>query len=588
MPGFHLLWGPIAKEETAQQLLVKADSFAQGEIQTLNPWENLWLGIHVNSSLNTQVYTPPNGQYTVVVFGEIYNSTDLKRQLLQANVALPTSSTAAIIGELFRQNGKCSLAALEGVFSIVFLDTKEKTLLVARDKRGEIPLYYCEKDGNTILSSSAKSIHDIACTNLDFTQFKNFFYQRFALPGNTFFESIKEWPVGCYSLLLSPDATPSFQDIQTSNYNLHPQAAALNFKSLLQKTVAKHFESNLRVGVMLSGGADSSLLYALWMKEYNEPLHTYTVQVDSKYQAKYSDGPASARVANQIPSFHHLVEVNQQVVLENWEEYIRTVDQPIGDSAGFLIWWVGKEAKKNVDVLVSGAGADELWGGYQRHQAYDFYLKNQRMLLKLKGVLKKFSFNRRIHKFSQAICSDPQHTFFNFSSLMNAPIDVFKSNKVFFNPGLSPYLQGLDFDRRVYLIHDVLKVQENALGAHGLIGRSPYLDEELLGLWRSITDDSYLKGKLWIREYLEELGLGWINGRKKLGFGLPLEEWFVEGGAFATRVYASIREFEQTHGASFPSEMREIARNPESAAKSHFLILYNLFLLGEWVKHHRL
>jgi asparagine synthase (glutamine-hydrolysing) len=140
----------------------------------------------------------------------------------------------------------------------------------------------------------------------------------------------------------------------------------------------------------------------------------------------------------------------------------------------------------------------------------------------------------------------------------------------------------LEFDRRNYLVQDVVQIQENALMAHGIEGRSPYLDAGMIRLFNQTMDEINLKGIIWIKSCLKDLG--WIAKRKKYGFGLPPEEWLSMGGPVSKRVFAKLKNFEKTHHELMTQEMRQIVKNPEQNSKHHFLILYNLFLLADWVK----
>jgi asparagine synthase (glutamine-hydrolysing) len=151
------------------------------------------------------------------------------------------------------------------------------------------------------------------------------------------------------------------------------------------------------------------------------------------------------------------------------------------------------------------------------------------------------------------------------------------------NPNLEPYKAALDFDRQVYLVQDVLKVQDNSLMAHGIEGRSPYLDPQLIALWKSVEDPAFLLGKPWIASCLEDLNLGWIAERKKTGFGLPLLEWFGENGPLAKKVFATLRDFSKAHRSELPESVFQLSHRPENFVKSHFLEIYNLFLFAEWL-----
>lgn len=181
---------------------------------------------------------------------------------------------------------------------------------------------------------------------------------------------------------------------------------------------------------------------------------------------------------------------------------------------------------------------------------------------------------------------DPNKTFLNFSAIENPNQELLEDYTRIFNPKLPELKRALDFDRQVYLVQDVLKIQDNSLMAHGIEGRSPYLDAGMLALWKSVEDPNILLGKPWIKNSLTSLGLDWIAERKKFGFGLPLQEWFAENGPFAHRVYASLKDFAKSN-PDLPNPLVSLCSNPQYLSKSHFLTLYNLFLLAEWTKLHQ-
>jgi asparagine synthase (glutamine-hydrolysing) len=332
------------------------------------------------------------------------------------------------------------------------------------------------------------------------------------------------------------------------------------FQSTLQKVVLNQFHADVPVGLMLSGGMDSSLLYAIWYQQTGTPLSAFTVQVEKKYRKKYADADAASRFVQAYPADHQLVEIDQHTVLEHWEEYIQSIDQPIGDSASFLTWMIGKSAKSQVKVLASGAGADELWGGYQRHKAFHQYLQNQSFWVSWAPLLQKLPLGRAWKKFTSAIRPNAQETFLNFSALSNPRSDLYGDYLRIMDSTLSPFKSALDFDRQVYLVQDVLKIQDNSLMAHGIEGRSPYLDPQLIQLWKGVNEPELLLGKQWIASCLEDLSLGWISERKKTGFGLPLLEWFGENGPFAKRVFAVLKEFGKSYRAELPEPVFQLCQ----------------------------
>ncbi|REG86341.1 asparagine synthase (glutamine-hydrolyzing) [Algoriphagus antarcticus] len=591
MCGIHLIWGKGANEEAINSMLQLSQNRGPDQQAGYSPWPGLWIGVNRLKIMHTgfeadQPFWAPDGRSLLIWNGEIYNFQEIRNLLIKMGICFITQSDTEVVLHVLRVFGVKGLEKLHGMFALIFVDLTERSVLVARDRNGEKPLYYSQNPDSLIISSACNSIQSLRNSEIDVRQFEPYFYLRAPLLGNTFFKGIHEWKPERYSKILNHSA---FRwDHIPSQTKLSSEPTLVSFKEVLNEAVLKQFHADVPVGIQLSGGADSSLLYALWYKKTGIPMSSFTIQVEQKYKKKYADGDAASRFAKHFPSRHHLVEITQNTFWENWDGYVKSLDQPIGDSAGFLYWMIGKEAKKSVKVLISGAGADELWGGYQRHKAFEAYQKRKQLLLKFQPILEKLPLGRSYQKFISAIDPDPRRTFLNFSGLDNVPDDLAEDYDRIFNRNLADYSQMLDFDRQVYLVQDVLKIQDNALMAHSIEGRSPYLDAAMLELWRNVKDEGLLKGKPWIKRCLNELDLHWISERNKMGFGLPLMEWFAENGEFAKRVFDSIKVFEKTHGEHFPEKMRLLAAKPELGTKHHFLTLYNLFLLAEWVKLHKL
>lgn len=587
MCGIHLIWGKKASKKSIQALVDATHHRGPDQSAIYSPWNGLWIGVNRLKILHhgpdaDQPFWAPDGNSLLILNGEIYNFQELRRLLTKMGIEFITQSDTEVLLHYLKIFGQKGLEKLNGMFSIIYIDLISKSVLVARDRNGEKPLYYAQSPDNLVISSELRGITAFQAHVPDWDQVDHFFYFRAPAPGKTFHRGISAWKPGRYSTLFRHD-TFRWDTLPVPQGNNEPPSQT-SFAKLLEKTVLNQFHADVPVGLLLSGGADSSLLYSLWYRKTGTSLPAYTIQVEKKYRSKYADGDQAIRFSKQIPTDHHLIDIDQKAFLENWEEYILSVDLPIGDSAGFLTWMIGKKAKSEVKVLISGAGSDELWGGYQRHAAFDKYLQLQRFWCKWADYLKKLPFGKNWKKFTSGIQLDPNTTFLNFSALQNPPTEMIGDYERIFNPKLPVYKRMLDFDRQVYLVQDVLKVHDNALMAHGIEGRSPYLDSSLLGLWQRVEDPALLLGKPWIKNLLRENELGWVADRKKFGFGLPLQEWLSESGEISKRVFATLKEFDKTQGENFSNPVRQILRNPESGVKTQFLTLYNLFLLAEWSK----
>ncbi|WP_339901291.1 asparagine synthase-related protein [uncultured Cyclobacterium sp.] len=146
------------------------------------------------------------------------------------------------------------------------------------------------------------------------------------------------------------------------------------------------------------------------------------------------------------------------------------------------------------------------------------------------------------------------------------------------------FKNALTYDRSLYLVHDLLKIHDNACMANGIEGRAPFLDWSLIGLSDSMKNEFFLntKAKSWIKNTLVEEGLENIAKREKRGFGIPILEWFINHREFRNKLSSSVIAFEEKYGNFVSNEWRPLLKHPEKNIHNHYLLLFNVFLLSEW------
>jgi asparagine synthase (glutamine-hydrolysing) len=522
--------------------------------------------------------------------GAIYNYQDLRNELLDMGYIFQTNSDSEVLLYWLRAFGKEGIKKLKGMFAIAFADLRKKETLILRDPSGEKPIYFSNINNSWFFSSEARPLKlgPNKSLGINTDQFIPYFYQRHSYPNASFFEGIKQLLPGKGMRIdlqgnLLEDFSWTHPPFQKLPKNQH------TFEELLKDAVLKNFHTERRVGTILSGGADSSLIYALWYEETGEPIPSYTVSFDKSRQSKYSDPSFTKKLGNKYPTLAHEVVVDLDKVKKNWKAYIETLDQPVGDSASFLTWITAKEAASNVQVLLSGAGADELFGGYNRHLAYQRYLQNTGFwgLLKKSGISKILPDSPK--KMIESIEKDPSSTFIQMSALQNIPESLLQEFHNWYPKGNSLIKNALEWDRSFYLINDILKIHDNACMAHGIEGRAPYLDFDLISLSQSLSEEenSSILGKTWIKEALKKRGLGFIAKRKKLGFGLPLKEWMSQE-AYLSWVCPPIEKMSSQWGHLFPQEMRTLSQRPRNAKGRQYLQIWNLFVLASWLEIQRI
>ncbi len=516
--------------------------------------------------------------------GALYNYQDLRNELLELGVHFHTNSDSEVLLHWLSHYGTEKLDQLKGMFSFAFAKLETKQLIIARDPSGEKPLYFYSKDNEWAFSSEAGSLHKIYPTEIDQSQFPSYFHLRHAHSEQSFYKEIKQMAPGTAFVISFDGKKESEIKWEHPKTDLPTPHTQYQFEELLKDAVLKNFHAERPSGLVLSGGADSSLIYALWYEETGVRLPTYTATLDKKYQAKYSDPLFAKKLQNKYPSLHQEVPVSFNTIKENWPSYISTLDQPIGDSASFLTWLIAKEATSQVKILLSGAGADELFGGYQRHNAFKKFLEKEAMFrwILQSGMHKLLPANYR--KFFASIENTAAKTFIQMAALEKVDSQYLNALSKRYPNSEGTFKNALEWDRTMYLINDILKVHDNACMAHGIEGRSPYLAFEMIALSKSMSEQQHLElcGKKWIKEALTDRGLAKIAHRKKLGFGLPLKEWAREQ-AFMEWIRKPLNDFGQQWEPYLPEKMRNLSLNPEKARDRDFLQLWNIMVLASWL-----
>src|SRR5690606_12912401 len=276
---------------------------------------------------------------------------------------------------IYKEEG---IKQLEGMFALIFIDRRAGKVIVARDSHGKKPLYYSRRHSQWLFSSEARGVvaSGMFKKKLNSSQYVPYFYSRHSFPDESFFQGVKQVRPGEIMTIDFSGHLISSSSMEAEHVPVELPSLP-QFQEMVVDAVIKNFQADVPVGLILSGGVDSTLLLHSWYQETGQPLHTFTAVFESSYRSKYNDPIFAAEVAKKYRCAHHEVLITEELVMEHWDEYIVSLDQPIGDSASFLTWMIAREAKQHVKILVSGAGADELFSGYDRHKAFRWYLKHR-------------------------------------------------------------------------------------------------------------------------------------------------------------------------------------------------------------------
>ncbi len=507
-----------------------------------------------------QPMTSPDGRHTLVFNGAIYNDAQL-RQPLSQEFAFRTHTDTETVLHLLAKHGAAGLAQLNGMFALAMYDRQTETLLLARDRWGIKPLYWFENERFAIVSSEIRGIlaSGLVEKKPNLASIPHYLAFKFARRPATFYQNIYELEPGSI-VEVSPDGKLretgwiGGQGLSLSKDTISgkPDLSVDALEHALEQATLRHLQADVPAGILLSGGVDSTLLLASAYQAGIRKLPAFTIAYQSP-DAPYAtrDQTYARAAAKQYNADLQEVAVGSSL-LGRFPEWLQTMDQPIADGAAWLTWLLAQEAKKSVSVLLSGAGADELFAGYHRHWAFGQYLrfypllKNSLpagqagifLLRQTSSLLPEQNrYGRLWRKAAAQLSVSPEETFIRFTAQQagfrfnNPACQTESSAFSFLDDSLGfteKYLSAaLRFDQDRYLVSDVLAITDRMTMQHGVEARLPYLDDSITALAQSVPATFLLRhGRKWLLKKIlsRRNGKPYVQ-RPKEGFGMPFGHW---------------------------------------------------------------
>lgn len=501
------------------------------------------LAITDQSAFGSQPMKSRDGRYILVYNGEIYNYATLKKKLQSNGFQFYGQSDTEVLLHWLILHRESAQQALEGMYSFVFIDLQDGLILMARDPSGMKPLFYFQNDDFFIVSSEIRGIlaSRLIEKTLNTKQIQNYLRHRYAIKPETLINDVYELEHGCQIRYLDGALrhykAPYKADAGTGNN----RPGVEEVEDALQLAVQRHVNSAVPGGLLLSGGADSTLLLAFLQKLSCKLPAFSLVNTENERAFGTQDYLFARKAAKKFGAEHHVIEMKIRD-LDLFEDFLESVDHPVADHGAYTNWLICRYASGHVKYVLSGAGADELFAGYNRHWAYYQYLRYYKLLIPALPLLKygvgwlpdgfdhPFRKSFRLYKkLITGIERNPVSTFQNFQKLKDlylVPEMTVPSIHVDFNKE-KLFRQALNQDLYGYLSSDVLAISDQMSMRWGLEMRMPYLDENVKRLIQN-TESLYLisKGRKWmLKNLLQNMGASEFANRKKEGFGLPLGKW---------------------------------------------------------------
>ena len=516
----------------------------------------------------------------VVFNGEIYNYIELREELISKGHHFITRTDTEVIVHAYEEWGTACLTRFNGMFALALYNKRTKQLLIARDRSGQKPLYYYYKNGKFLFASEIKALlmADFIPREVNHNAIDAYLGLRYVPEPSTMFKDIFTLP-SAHFLILNKDGDLKIERyyeiklIHDSNY-LSSSYSLEAVESKLQEAVRLVMRSDVPVGAYLSGGIDSSLLVAL-MCQHNERINTYSIGFNSAI-----DETAEARQTAQLLGTHHQETHCTPEDLKLLPKIIYQMDRPVGDALIIAFHKLAELASKDLKVVISGEGADEIFAGYpfhklmqmmhSYHQLMPAFIHNNISVPTLRKVPDQllnlfFKFPAQLGKQGKQIFLDFLTGFRNNSLFSNymalktlwryeARQDLYSS--AFKNLASHNWIPQ-ERDNKGHYLDRLLKIQwdewlqdctiirqdKNSM-THSLEIRLPFLDHELIDLSFKINPKlkaTWFKDKIIERKLAKKILPAEITQRPKKPFFFPMD-YFFENKEFTNLVNLTLNE----------------------------------------------
>ena len=491
-------------------------------------------------------------RYALTFNGEIYNYVELREELSAAGYTFNTEGDGEPIVVGYHHWGKDVVEHLRGMFGFVIWDTETRTMFAARDQFGIKPLYYATTDAGAVFASEMKCILSMADSlgldlSLDRRAIEHYVDLQYVPEPESLHANIRRVESGC-TVTLRPGEKVVSERYFKPRFPIQPvkqgeeQKLFDKIARALEDSVEKHMRADVTVGSFLSGGIDSTAIAAL-AKRHNPDLLTFTTGFERE---GYSEVDVAAESAAAIGVEHIVKIVSPEEYAEAVPKIMWYLDNPVADPSLVPLYFVAQEARKHVKVVLSGEGADELFGGYTIYKEPLSLAPFEKIPSPLRRGLGKLSqvlpegmkgkslLNRGSMTMEERYYGNARS--FNFEQLQRV-LPWAKPEWDHREVTAPIYAQSQDFDPVARMQHldlftwmrgDILVKADKMNMANSLELRVPFLDKEVFKVAETIPYDlkiSHGTTKYALRKAMEQIVPPHVLHRKKLGFPVPMRHW---------------------------------------------------------------
>lgn len=546
-----------------------------------------------------------DGSIQIVFNGEIYNFQELRQTLEAAGHTFATHSDTETIVHAYEEWGDACVERFRGMFAFAIWDAPRERLLLARDRFGKKPLFLHEAQGQLLFASEIKALLAFPGMNVsvDEAALWEYFAYRYVPAPATLFRGIRKLMPGCRAVWENGRLveTRYFDPVDrlARTAKAAPNDVVGAFLDKLDEAVRIRMISDVPFGAFLSGGIDSSAVVGLMSRHSNQPVKTFSVGFA---EAAYSELDYARAIADRFRTEHHELVISQDHLMEHLPALVRYRDAPVAEPSDIPLYLLSREARKTVKMVLTGEGSDEFLGGYPKHVFEHYVRLYQRLpgwlrhglIEPLAGALPyRFRraktgvvnlglerFEERMPRWFGALSDREREALVTLRPAEAAPrgvqFDTPEDN--------SPLRRILYFDQTSWLPDNLLERGDRMTMAASLEARMPFMDHELAAYVSALPDEYRVRGRTtkWIlREAMKRLLPPEILARPKVGFRVPVNEWFRTTMRDYLYDHLTGADARTVHYYHRPALLRTLAEHVEGR-QNHEKLLWAMLNLEVW------
>jgi asparagine synthase (glutamine-hydrolysing) len=551
----------------------------------------------------------------VVLNGEIYNYRELRADLETRGHSFRSASDTEVLPHLYEQYGDEMLTRINGMFAFALWDSRRRRLLVARDRFGEKPLYWGTFDKTLLFASEPKVLlaHPAVKPSLNLQALRQYLSFDYVPAPLSIYDGINKLPAA-HKLVVEGGRVEVERYWQLSYKTSEPvpseNDAADHLRELMADAVRMRLVSDVPLGVLLSGGVDSSSVAALAVRASSEAVKTFSI---SFAEASFDESAYARGVAKFLGTDHHEERLSANLAANLVSEIGAWMDEPFSDPSLVPTYLLSRFTRKHVTVALGGDGGDELFAGYPMYAALrwaEFYkrvplplrarvveplirmlpVKTKNLSLDYKALRfvtgARYDAVARHHVWFGSFTPEEQMDLLTPEALATTDSEIYSQARQFAeecdSDDLVTRMQSID--TRLYLAEDILTKVDRASMAVSLEVRAPFLDPRVAEFAASLPSNYKLRGhktKYILKKAVHELLPPFVTKRGKKGFGVPVAEWLkVKLRPMARDLLSPERV--RRGGVFNPDYVSRLQDEHERGIANHRKLLWTLLMFELW------